>query len=164
MGALLRSLTISVPGPYETPGQRGSWAWFCAAVTSVPICVHAPHKHPVMYVHVHVCGWVAAGLRAVALRKERRGPPPSLSPLPQAHIDLAAYQAPPGCSPDSRPGAVNGAETSPCRSQLKPPCVWEARCVMGVAQVLSPSSLIFTQTQGEVLKFRIPSTLSPESH
>lgn len=35
---------------------------------------------------------------------------------------------------------------------------------MGVAQVLSPSSLIFTQTQGEVLKFRIPSTLSPESH
>lgn len=93
MGALLRSLTISVPGPYETPGQRGSWARFCAAVTSVPICVHAPHKHPVMYVHVHVCGWVAAGLRAVALRKERRGPPPSLplSSSPGPHR--------PGCLP-----------------------------------------------------------------
>lgn len=143
--------------------RLGSWARFCAIVMSVPVCVHASHKHSVMYVHVHVCGWVAAGLQAITLRKERRGPPPSLSPLPQAHIDLAPYPAAPGCSPDSRPGGVNGAETSPCRSQHKPPRVWEARCVIGVGQVLAASSLTFTQAQGEVLKFRIPSIFSPES-
>ena len=111
-----------------------------------------------------VGGWLQVCGPSLSERREEVPLPPSLSPLPQAHIDLAAYQAPPGCSPDSRPGAGNGAEMSPCRSQLKPPCVWEARCVMGVGQVLSPSSLIFTEAQGEVLKFRIPSTLSPESH
>lgn len=163
MGALLRSLTVSVPCLHETPGQWGSWGRFCAVVMSVPICVHASHKYSVMYVHVHVCRWVAAGLHAAALRKERRGPPPSLSPLPQPHIDLAAHPGPPGCSPDSRPGGVNGAETSPCRSQCKPPCVREARCVTGMSQLLAPSSLICTQAAGEVLKFSGGSLLSSES-
>lgn len=143
MGALLRSLTVSVPCPHETPGQWGSWGRFCAVVMSVPICVHASHKYSVRYVHVHV--WV--GGCGSACRRSQKGEKRSCSlyPLPQPHIDLAAHPGPPGCSPDSRRGGVNGAETSPCRSQCKPPCVREAWCVTGMGQVLAPSSLICTQ-------------------